>query len=195
MRNRFPREFYIPAGAVKVTPRGVDGLVFYLYESQGRPCAVAFQGKADKPSWRCWFRTPASREAQMARTLEAHKARQQYMAERAATRKAFVHSVKEGDIFRTCWGYDQTNVEFFEVVEVKGKHAILREVETVSEARGSSERCVPQSGKYCGAPIRRLIQDGRIKISECRQAWPWGQRVAGVVVGEACSRTAAGWGH
>ncbi len=38
-------------------------------------------------------------------------------------------------------------------------------------------------------------QDGRIKIDEARIAWPWGQRVAGVVVGAAASRTAAGWGH
>lgn len=119
--------------------------------------------------------------------------------------REFVHSAKVGDIYRTSWGYDQTNVEFFKVVEIRGKFAILREIACASRGDGfGSEKCVPQSGAFLeprykgddqGLPIRRLIQDGRIRIDDVRTAWPWGERIAGVVVGDAANRTAAGWGH
>ena len=39
------------------------------------------------------------------------------------------HSVKIGDIFYASWGYEQTNVNFFQVVELRGaSSAIVREV-------------------------------------------------------------------
>lgn len=37
--------------------------------------------------------------------------------------------VHVGDIFFDVWGYDQTNVDFYQVVALKGKHtAVLREI-------------------------------------------------------------------
>ena len=40
-----------------------------------------------------------------------------------------------GDIFYTSWGYDQTNSEFYKVVEVKGSRIYLRELK--SEIQGN----------------------------------------------------------
>ncbi len=33
--------------------------------------------------------------------------------------------IKEGDLLNSCWGYDQTNVEFFKVKRVLGKNYII----------------------------------------------------------------------
>ena len=33
--------------------------------------------------------------------------------------------VKVGDLFVSCWGYEQTNREFFQVVALKGQHTII----------------------------------------------------------------------
>lgn len=39
------------------------------------------------------------------------------------------HNVKVGDIFYTSWGYEQTNVDFFQIIELRGaSSAIVREV-------------------------------------------------------------------
>ncbi len=35
------------------------------------------------------------------------------------------NGVKIGDLFYTSWGYEQTNVDFFQVVAVKGKTSVL----------------------------------------------------------------------
>jgi hypothetical protein len=155
------------------------------------------------------YHSEASRERSVRDYFDGRRSHCNYIAERRTEAKAFVHNVQPGDMFSTCWGYDQTNVEFFEVVEVKGKFAVLREVSQVSESNGyGQDRCVPQSGAYLaarfdgdkrGEPVRRLIQQYNnkpyIKIDECRGASPWGERIAGAVVGAPASKTSTGWGH
>jgi len=39
-----------------------------------------------------------------------------------------IHGVKIGDIFYTMWGYEQTNVDFFEVVRVTEKMATVKPI-------------------------------------------------------------------
>jgi hypothetical protein len=207
---RVGREFYIRKGSVKVADKLSDA-VAYLYTSiRGKPSATVFFGKQSKPVADYCFRSDDERTKHVTELFHRRRAHAEKVKANREEDKAFEHSVQVGDIFRTCWGYDQTNVEFFEVVEVRGKFAILRELTQVSESNGYGEdRCVPQSGAYLqprhdrdnrGLPIRRLIQRGyqdqpRIKIDECRTASPWGNRIAGAVVGGAVSKTSSGWGH
>lgn len=207
------RASFIPKGAIKVSDKQSDA-VAYLYDNQrnGKPAALVFAGKAEKPAWQFWFRDAAARERRIAEFFQNIRAQRAAAQARRTERKEFVHQVKPGDIFRTCWGYDQTNVEFFEVIEVKGKFAILREVAQASEYRGGgADSCVPQSGQYLaprydgddrGQPIRRLIQPGyknepHIKIDDVRGASPWGARdpITGTVIGRPVHQTAFGWGH
>jgi hypothetical protein len=208
MRDTMPREFYIPKGATKIADKHSDA-VAYIFERAGAPYAMVFFGKQAKPVQHLRYRTTERREQSVRQAFEGRRAsieaRAKWKTEAREKAEVSRKATKVGDIFRTCWGYDQTNMEFFEVVEVRGAYAILREIGTVSDDNGhGTERCVPQSGAYLepryvgddrGKPIRRLIQDGRIKIDDVRTAWPWGERVAGVVVGDAASRTAFGWGH
>jgi len=211
---KLPREFYIPKGSVKVADKQSDA-VAYLTSHTNRagkvvPCAAIFYGKQAKPVAHYIYRSDGERERSVREYFEARRSHTNYIAQRRCEVKAFVHNVKPGDMFKTCWGYDQTNVEFFEVIEVKGKYAVLREVAQVSESNGSGQdRCVPQSGAYLaprfdgdkqGLPIRRLIQQGykneaHIKIDDVRGASPWGERIAGAVVGAPASKTSTGWGH
>ena len=39
------------------------------------------------------------------------------------------YTIKPGSIFRATWGYDQTNVDFFQVVSVSGAYVRVRQVE------------------------------------------------------------------
>lgn len=205
MRIQMPREFYAPKGAVKITHKA-SGAVIYV-KTEPKPHAVGFFGKAQKPTFNFTFKTPERMEAFVRERLAHFEQAIQRKAIRHTERKAFKHATKVGDIYRTSWGYDQTNVEFFEVVEVKGKFAILREVEVASVSDGfGQDKIVPQSGKYPapryagddrGQPIRRLVQESYIKIDDVRHAWPWGQRepITGTVIGKAAHATSAGWGH
>jgi hypothetical protein len=199
------RDFYIPKAAMKVADKLSDAVVYLSLNTKGKPRATVFFGKQAKPVADYWYPDEAQREKRVRQLFEARRAYAKRVADRRAESKAFQHTAKLGDIYRTCWGYDQTNVEFFEITELRGKHAILREIQVVAADNGmGSERVVPQSGAYLepryegdkrGLPIRRLIQNGWIKIDDVRTASPWGKRVAGTVIGMPASRTASGWGH
>lgn len=40
-----------------------------------------------------------------------------------------IHGVKVGDIFYSSWGYDQTNIDYFQVIELKGSQMVkIREI-------------------------------------------------------------------
>ena len=212
MRYKLTREHFIPKGSTKISDKLSDAIA-YIYTTQrnGKPGAMVFYGKQAKPVSHVYYKDETRRAQHIAELFANRRAYVSRVAERRTEDKAFAHSVQVGDIFSTCWGYDQTNVEFFEVTKLIGaKMCELREIACASDnSGGPQERIVPQSGLYLtqrydgddsGLPIRRLIQKGynnqpHIKISDCRSASPWGKRVAGVVVGAPASRTGAGWGH
>lgn len=189
MKARFPR--YVPEGSQAFTVEGVDA-VAYLSERNGAFYAIAYAGKADRPAFNYRFRSEASRQAHLDNFFACRKGHAERVAKRAAERKAFQHDVKVGDIFYTNWGYEQTNVEFFEVTEVRGKHVIVRELAQDSETTGfMSGNCVPIPGKFCGPPIRKLVlgsgrEGGSLKMSDWgRYAWKYERKeiVPGVKVG------------
>lgn len=198
------RESFIPKGfTAKVADKKSDA-VAYLWESKrnpGKPGATIFVGKQAKPIANFWYRDVGRRQAAIEIAFEGRRARLGRLKDSAEKRKAFVHPYKAGDMFRTSWGYDQTNVEFFEVTEVAGKYVILREIaaeRTESGPVGSWQgQCTPLKGAFLkprydgddqGVPIRRLAQDGHIKIDDVRTAWPVETRdVAGVKVARTYS--------
>src|SRR5207245_2848035 len=49
---------------------------------------------------------------------------------------AWVNPLKVGDILSTCWGYDQTNVEFYAVTRVSGRRTWIREIAADYEQTG-----------------------------------------------------------
>jgi hypothetical protein len=191
-RFAVPRELIVPKGSTKVADKKSDA-VAYLYPSarNGKPAAMVFFGKQSKPVWQFWFPTDVKREAKIAETFANRRDWQARKAAYQAERVAWVPTYKVGDVFRTCWGYDQTNVEYFEIVEIKGKHAILRELCQERVDTGFMQgKCVPLPGQYRDGeePIRRLMQKGGIRISDCRTAWLCeGKIIGGVRVYDSAS--------
>jgi hypothetical protein len=56
------------------------------------------------------------------------KTREEAKAQRKAERKAFVNPAKIGDILECSWGYDQTNVDYYQVTKVLGKMVEIRPI-------------------------------------------------------------------
>lgn len=188
-RITFPREFYIPAGAMKVADKHSDAVAYLSTNRAGRPRATVFFGKQAKPIGDFNFKDEARREKYVTFQFEARRERQKRTAARHAERKAWVPTYKVGDIFRTCWGYDQTNVEFFEIVSMTGKFCVVREIAQEVEATGSMQgRCGPVPGEFVGKPMRRMMQQRGIKIDQVRTAWLMTPKeVAGVRVYDSAS--------
>lgn len=172
MRGYRPqREWYIPQGATKVACKGADAVAYLYSNPQGRPAAVMFAGKAQKPSARYYYMSEKKREEAVKRFFDGCRAHAARVAKEKAQRAAWVNDYKVGDILDTCWGYEQTNREFFEVVAVRGKTLVLRELaqETV-ETAWAQGKCVPLPGVYIGEPIRRRAGQYGVKIDDVRRA-------------------------
>lgn len=184
MRTQMTREFFIPKGAVKVADKA-SGAVAYLYMMREHPCAVVFFGKQVKPSWRYRFANDAKRAEAVGKAFAQWREVAARKADKAAARKAWKNPYKVGDLFRRSWGYDQTNIDWYEVVAVSGKMLTVRAIEQARVDTGDMcGRTTPQPGKYLkGEPKKCLAQDGCIKINHYAHAYyvkP--QFVAGVPV-------------
>jgi hypothetical protein len=102
--------------------------------------------------------------------------------------------VKVGDIFYASWGYDQTNVDFFEVVGVTAKSVkIVRTAQSVVTGDGTpNEGVVPRKGSfhshgnglagdpndYGNDPVTKRVQAGyqgrpRITLNTYASAYLW----------------------
>ena len=144
------------------------GLTLVSYEAAGAPYGQAFLGKQAKPVWHYRFRTPEAREAKFTEQLERAKSAVAYKAEKAAKKAAFQPSLKVGDLLVSSWGYDQTNVDYYEVVWAKGKMVDIRKVAQNSTETGYlSGQCSPKKGAYVGPVMRKRVQEGNtVKVRD-----------------------------
>lgn len=130
------RKAFIRPGWVKVSPKGLDA-EFYLHEMAGKFYAVGFIGSAGRPAFYYSFKSLAARDGYLSRQMESLQASAKYRAERKASASKPC-KIEVGTILVTCWGYDQTNREFFKVIDKKGKQTlIVQEVEQISANTGN----------------------------------------------------------
>ena len=68
--------------------------------------------------------------------------------------------MKKGDILVSSWGYEQTNIDFYEVVNATEKTVTLIELASRRESEGYMRyKAMPIPGCGQGKPFRRRILD------------------------------------
>ena len=172
---------FIPAGAVKVTPK-CGGVEFWLYsDKNGRFCCRCFVGKAQKPTWAYWFRNEAERSQRIAQQIASIEAAQEIKAKRRKEMLA-PHKWEVGLIVASSWGYDQTNVDFYEVVELIGSSMVKMEkigsqLATDSDTGNSmAGRVVPDPEHRTGNFYRSRVMSNAAAGEYGKKASPWDGR-------------------
>ncbi len=81
-------------------------------------------------------------------------------------------NVKVGDIFYTSWGYDQTNVDFYKLIELKGKTGTFQELssEVVEGTEGYMSCEVIPGETFIGEPFKSRF------TGDVATQMPYGQR-------------------
>jgi hypothetical protein len=122
----------------------------YVYERLGKLYAVAFVGTAGRPSWHYRFSNEERRQARIAEFFAGLQDHAKRVSDRRKAASAYQHDVKVGDIFRSSWGYDQTNIDYYQVVRLIGSHmAEVREIGAQSEETAWQQgNCVPAPGVW-----------------------------------------------
>lgn len=189
-----PRERYIPQGSAKVADKN-SSAVAYIYERQNRFLVMAYHGKAAKPDFHYSYRTEKERNSRVAEHFKAWRKIEQRKESRRKERSDFQNPYKVGDLFRQSWGYDQTNINWFECIAVNGKMLTVREIAQERIEDGfMSGKTVPLPGQFLnprydgddqGKPIRCRAREGGIKVGPYRFHWASyqpGKIIAGVKV-------------
>lgn len=134
------------------------------------PCisAICFVGRAINPTWHYRFKDGQQRINEVTRTFKNVAERAEYKAARKAkaAEASANHGVKVGDVFRSSWGYDQTNIDYYQVLSVNNKTATFCKIAQLSENDGFLQgNCVPATNQFIGKPFKKLIQKSSTESS------------------------------
>lgn len=106
---------------------------------------MAYKGRQSKPARFYAFQSDERRDANLADYVK----QQTEQEDRKRERRETGHGLAVGDIVYSSWGYEQTNVDFFEVVRVpSGRSAVVRQIEKEVTESGTGH----MSGKATAKP-------------------------------------------
>lgn len=199
LRQAFgPRDFFLAPevrGTPPLIPAGTDLAIWTWDQPDGRLRAVAFQGKADKPLFNYYFRSEAERQKTIDYAVDTRKKSLAEKLKSQQEKKEFVHNLKPGDILYSSWGYDQTNISWYQVTAAKpeGKAVVIREISAnVVRSVPGTDYMMPAKGHFIGEALKKIPQLGYkgeayIKVTSFSSAHPWDGKPKG--------QTASGYGH
>lgn len=161
----FSRHSFVASETPEIARRA--GVVFVTYGRE-RVAAAMFVGRSANPRKHFSFRSAERREKWIDEQVKVAEQAAAHRAERATERASkvadFVNPLKVGDVLEGSWGHEQTNIEFFEVVELYGKRGVgiraLRQHVT-SAAGYMAEYVKPASGAGRFHPADAVIERNR----------------------------------
>ncbi len=182
MNTKYPR--FIPENAQEVTRAGLPAIVYTFTSKQGQPAAIAYIGEQSKNTWHYRFMSPKQREQKIDEFFNGIAQREEFKHARKSERVSFNHGYKIGDILYSSWGYDQTNIEFYQVIDTTQKTVTFREIAQDTKATGfMCADCMPVKNSFIGKPYTRTAkpssnEKGLVKFAEhdggyMRHLWEW----------------------
>ena len=137
------------------------GLEVYRGEpyANGTLVGKCFIGAAGKPAWSYLFRNAAELDGYVADRVCDREASLRAKAERRAEQAKPV-AVAVGDVFEASWGYDQTNIDYYQVVRVVGPKTVeIRKISGIAWDTGSMQgRSVPSVDSFIGPPMVKRVK-------------------------------------
>jgi len=191
---KLTREFFIPAKFEEKIVKFDGAVEVYIIENGPNYVAKGFKGKAAKSAFHYKFRT-AERMAEYIDEFFSDYAKVlEYKANKKAADKLkkieAAAALKVGDIYYSSWGYDQTNIDFYKIVDVKGTKATLVEIakKYLEPDSQYEDKVVPDPDVLVGEPMNKIVNAyGSFNIASYAGAYKWN--------GQPKSQTAAGYGH
>ena len=168
MRCNRDRSFHYPECATERADPDSDAVVYTYEPVTGVPHAVAFHGRAQKPDWHYRFRDEADRETRIQNFFDTRRRILEHKAERRHQHAAADRGLELGDVLCASWGWEQTNVDFYEVTGLVGKRTI--EYRPIAQTKRSTGfmcgQCRPNPGSYVGTgTYRARASEGAIRIN------------------------------
>lgn len=123
-------------------------------------CLSMWLPKAIKPFINCWVRTAEHRDKMIENAIKNYEYGQAEKEKRKAERRgnpAQWELVQVGFIFHCSWGYDQTNNDFYQVIDKKGQFVTLRAIR---------QNSIPSPGFSPMSDHRTAVKDAFLENSK-----------------------------
>ena len=192
------RDYYIRPNAMKIADKHSTAVVYVHTDTHGftdkngnkTTYVVAFQAKRQKPDHNYRFpKGPKAAERWVKEYFEGVQAHEQAKADYEARKDAEADQVEVGGIYYTSWGYDQTNVDFYQVVERTAKM-----VKYIALGKSVYDTKCPTADTCVADPMIKgkeiytaKINGNGWRVSSFEYAMPWD--------GKPKHQTAWGFGH
>lgn len=159
---KLDRDVYTPqkgSGYIKIESEKSTAVVYYHPE---KCCAMGWSGRAVKPQWNFIFKNYDTMFLYIDKWIDNIDKKEEYKQEQKAERKSKSqnHKFKIGSVLERMWGYDQTNINYYEVVGFAGNQTlIIREIAQERTEEGWMQgKCVPLKGHYIGPEEKKRIR-------------------------------------
>ena len=140
-----------------------DGIVFFrrFGTETARFKFRSYSGKRRKPDFVYTFGNPESLQSHLQNWFDYHLKRQRIREAEKAERAQWRHNLNIGDILCSQWGYEQTNVCYYQVVGLKGKTmaSLKRISKQICDNSGLYGSCIPLPDSFVDEEVltRRVL--------------------------------------
>lgn len=161
-------------------PKGT-GLTIYQWDDvEGSNFyAVVYRGRKSKPILARAYHSLQARKAEIQRLIKEY---------------SMTSGPQVGDILYSSWGYEQTNIDFYQVTKVGPKAIEIRQIESrpVGNPDAPSVEVVPLPNNFTGPALRKTPSADRgsymVRITSFSNAYYWDGK-------KRLFRTGDSWGH
>jgi len=152
-KTRLPQR-YIPSDFEVIAEVEALGLLVVVNGNS----AKGWAGRRQKTDFYYRFPNEDRRNEYIIKYIERIEEQAAAQAARRATRSN-PHGLKVGSVLQASWGYDQTNIDYYEVVALHGKTMVsVREIAQDRDFDGAmSGQCVPKPGEYTSEAKRYRV--------------------------------------
>lgn len=159
----------------KIVAKNYKVTVFkYTSKYNNKPCAMFFRGRALKAYNNYSYSTEAIRDEKVEEVVNY------FENEESKRSSADRGDIEVGDVLRASWGYDQTNIDYYIVLELVGKVSV--KIAEIGQNKGFDEydrgKTFPDVDNIIGEPMTKRITNGYARINSvvsARKMTPLGQ--------------------
>lgn len=146
--------------------------LFFVKELTGKyPVLRCWSGKQSKPYINKLFATIQKLEdclQSQKNSVDIHlKFKEEQKQSRIQGKSDFLANLKVGDIFYNSWGYDQTNIDFYQVIDIKGSKITLQSISGKSVPGTQGHMCEnvsPVKDSFVGQPFTKIVSGNGIAM-------------------------------
>ncbi|HCU1834415.1 hypothetical protein [Acinetobacter baumannii] len=159
----------------QVITNKLTGTVYYV--SLEEKCVVAYKGRAKKPFLYNGFSTIENMKEAVKKSIESdNRSYSNKIADKEAEKQSIAKFRKDleiGTILYSSWGWEQTNVEFYQVIEKSGAFCTIREIGQMLDPHTDMQGyVVPVPNEFVGEPMQKKIMNGYVVIHKSATASP-----------------------